>query len=132
MKIFKTGHSVNVVDKNNVFVGVTTHQRCCEEFNAYLKKGEEVFELVEGEDYSKQANFEGYVFDTTYFREESTENKEMNIAECNIAEFKLTKEGCEDVFLVLSNSHNGYYYHGFTMRTGYDTKRQDSIIDGGV
>ena len=102
----------NFVDVNNVVVGWDTAQNCCEVWGNH-------FQLVEPLAYQADwptdgvqftaEQLEPYVFDPEYRQEYSNED------EGRCAVFKLVGEGLPPLYLVLNNSHNGYYSHGFKM-----------------
>lgn len=118
MKIFdkvgKWKDKVNFIDKNNVVLGYDMGQCCCE--NAYWELQREgiVVDLTEGQ-------LLPYAFDTSYFQELDDPNDKETLK----AIFKLQAEGLPDVFVVLSNTHNGYYSHGFTF------KKDEAVIQDG-
>lgn len=57
---------------------------------------------------------EDYIFDPTYFVEESGAQFDSG----GMVRFKLVAPNMPDVFLHLFNAHNGYYSHGFEMLNG--------------
>lgn len=85
---------VNFVDSNNVVLGYDMSQNCCE--NAAWKMEPSLTE----------AELELYTFDTSYY---DTGGKD----ETQWARFKIVSDGMPDVYIELSNTHNGYYSHGF-------------------
>jgi hypothetical protein len=120
MKIFERseksgwGNRLNIIDENNVFVGYDYDQQCCEDFEYYLTDNiEKLFDKAEALDEQTFCH-DGYVFDTAYIKEH--EDEETCYGEYFVA-FRLTKQGEKDIFLVLYNCHNGYYSHGFEMRS---------------
>jgi len=104
----------NWVDGKNSFVGFDAEQNCCENFGyEYVKDGKVI-------PYSEE--FPGFNFDTE--RDPETVLSYEG-AKCGYYEnggtvsFRLThSESGEEMFLVLYNSHNGYYSHGFNMSVG--------------
>jgi hypothetical protein len=106
MKIFERDSKINFVDDNNVLVGFDSYQCCCESFgwclSRYPLKGYN-YEVEEG---NHGICPDGFQFDPSYFME-----KDESV------EFRLVK-GDEEIFLLLWNSHNGYYGHGFEMTCG--------------
>lgn len=102
---------VNFTDSNDVFVGFDMEQCCCEDFGWYVRK-----EIDTGDNEDKNVtDFEGYVFDTSFFKE--VEFDEPG-GESNFAIFKLVKDDCPELYLHLYNHHNGYYGHGFVATIG--------------
>jgi len=123
MKVFQSdkeyGGKNNFVDRNNVFVGYDTEQDCCEDADWFISDKVEK-ELPETNQHD--IDLSGYVFDTTYFKENSEIQGDLDEGECVV--FKLIK-GNSELFLHLYNCHNGYYSHGFEMKIG------DEIIKEG-
>lgn len=106
MKIFEQDGKINFVDDKNVFVGFDFYQCCCEDFGWCLSRtplSGYNYEMKEGENGICP---DGFQFDRGYFMEKSES-----------VEFRLVK-GEEEIFLLLWNSHNGYYGHGFEMTCG--------------
>lgn len=102
---------VNFTDGNDVFVGYDMSQDCCEQFGWYITDCIDLdINLSEG----KQPDTEGYLFDTTFFEELSGDGYDVE----SYAVFKLVKDGCCDLYLLLFNHHNGYYSHGFSATIG--------------
>jgi len=116
MKIFndakKWHEKINFVDDNNVFVGFDAFQNCCEDFgwDLFLKEPTNFVECWQGT-ITESCDPEGFQFDTSYFKEVEGDNR---YNEDHAAVFRLVK-GEQEIFLVLRNSHNGYYSHGFVM-----------------
>ena len=134
MKIFERDGKVNFVDDNNVFVGFDYEKHCCENFGWCLTR-EFPEKLQEGENGIDPAGFQ---FDTAYFEqrfpmtdwEVSSETILKNESERDLYEyggaaiFRLTKDK-EEIFLLLWNDHNGFYAHGFEMKSGDEKLRGD-------
>ena len=114
MKIFERDGKVNFVDDNNVFVGFDYYQTCCENFGWCLTR-EFPEKLQGGESGIDPAGFQ---FDTDYFEIE----REGDYGGAAI--FRLTKDK-EEIFLMLWNDHNGFYAHGFEMKSGDKELRGD-------
>lgn len=110
MKIFITnegtdGESINFVDGNNVVVGFEYAQQCGECFGYIITP-----ELTEEE-------LAPYVFDTTYIEFPDPSVPDANDNYDNRVQFRLTFKD-KEIFLTLTNWHNGYYSHGFTFTNG--------------
>lgn len=101
MKIFRKDYKVNFVDENNVFVGWDDTSNCCERhdwnFEPAYPPGEELA---------------SYSFDPTFFEEEEPESSWES---GGLVRFRATNPEGRELFLTLSNYHNGYYSHGFAM-----------------
>ena len=113
MRYFDSDGRYNWVDENNVLVGYDSSQSCCENFSWSFK--------LESPSASDHPNPESvviapYRFDTEFFVE--SEPGDESYTEEHTATFRMLADGCPDLFLVLSNSHNGYYGHGFSMQVG--------------
>lgn len=107
---------VNFVDSNNVLVGYDMYQQCCEHAEWYIA------ETVNGAAI-ETPDLAIFVFDKDFFQdiEEKSEYEEGG----KVA-FKLTSED-RVLYLHLSNSHNGYYSHGFTVEVGGEVIRSGAI-----
>lgn len=124
MKIFNNeswSEKVNFVDENNVVVGYDMSQHCCENAGYYFT-GDEPHEkqAVETRDDKDppESELAPYRFDPEWFRELSM------VYDGGACAFRLTAPNLPDKYLVLFNSHNGYYSHGFTMEVGGVQKRE--------
>lgn len=117
VKVFEKDGKFNVVDKNNVFVGFDYQQDCCESFGHFfsLQKpvGLEDENQLKFESQEQQEKMlKGFIFDISFFEQLNFQDEE------NAAIFRLVKnEQPYEIFLVLYNCHNGYYAHGFEMKT---------------
>lgn len=115
----------NWVDDNNVLVGYSDEQCCCENVGYWYKlnpilDNEIIYDTIT--DDIEESELETYNFDPTYNVESFTD-----ITETYVCNFKLVSEGKPDVYLVLYNYHNGYYAHGFDMCKG-----EIKIFDGSI
>lgn len=108
-----SSYSTNFIDKNNVFVGFDD-RRCVSEDFGYV-----IYKNLKDEKQIFVGDISGYLFDTKYFNDEINLDELSKLTDIEywdiveVAEFRLTKEGEDDIYLVLYNSHNGYYGHGF-------------------
>ncbi len=106
---------VNFVDSNNVFVGYEMYQQCCESatwcISTNIDGSEPVLSAPDDPEESKEFEVEDYCFDPDFFYQ-TEDNERWDY----YSAFKLISHGKPDFFLILSNSHNGYYSHGFTFR----------------
>lgn len=98
----------NFIDENDVFLGWDDSRKCCEEFKDWISSDKEGDDLLNVPD-----TFEGYVFDTNYYNELD----DVAYSGGHVV-FRLTKDGEQDLYLHLRNSHNGYYSHGFAVTVG--------------
>jgi len=118
MEIFERDGKINFVDENDIFIGFDYEQDCSESFGYYftnMNPSEIEFDnecrTVEG--------IKDYVFDPTFFKEIKGCDPEDNAAVFMMVNDKDVK------YLVIYNSHNGYYSHGFAM-----SKREVILYDG--
>ena len=129
MRVFETKDErygckkVNIVDENNVFVGYSFDAQCCEMFGYVFTDKDP----SKGIDYTNKKNIdfkhEDFKFDTKYFKEfEGYYNSEAN----SVA-FKLVNKDGNEIYLVLYNYHNGYYYHGFEMKIGDEIVKKGDL-----
>ena len=110
IRVFDTYSKVNFVDTNNVLVGYDNGQHCCELAEYFLSSmpypsGRTQTEIKHG------VELIGYCFDT--------ESEPIHGGDCDGADgawvaFRLVHDFEPEMWLVLSNHHNGYYSHGFT------------------
>lgn len=119
MKIFEKDGKVNFVDDNNVLVGFDYSQDCCESFGWSLNRTFPT-ECAEGENGIEP---DGFQFDREYC---TTEVPGVDVEDGGAVVFRLLK-GEEEIFLMLWNSHNGYYGHGFDMTCG-DERLHDGCL----
>lgn len=121
MKIFYGDFdSINFVDENNVFVGYSLEQNCCEHADWFISDQKKNTAVDENDYWVKNEIVElsSYSFDTKFFEEFKDEYCLDNV---NFARFKLISENKPDLYLHLYNCHNGYYSHGFEFKIGEDT-----------
>ena len=117
MKIFYNkkngmGEKLNIVDKNNVFVGYNYSPSCCEDFGYFFSKT--IPKEIPPKNGTIQFDPEEYIFDTSFFHQESFGK---NYEGGGFIVFRLIN-GIEPIYLCLYNCHNGYYSHGFEMKEG--------------
>jgi len=119
MKIFEKDGKVNFVDDNNVLVGFDYLQDCCESFGWSLNRTFPT-QCAEG---ANGIEPDGFQFDRQYCK---TEVPGVDVEDGGAVVFRLTK-GEDEIFLMLWNSHNGYYGHGFDMTCG-DERLYDGCL----
>lgn len=116
---------VNFADNKNVLVGYDMGQSCCENFgwNLTSMAGELIAnDETKGLD-GINLRLASYNFDPDFF--EVTEDKGGDVDAH--AKFKLVGPDGDIIYLTLTNSHNGYYAHGFTMEINGKTTREGSL-----
>lgn len=99
---------VNFVDENDVFVGYDTCQCCCEDAGYFISEDKNEQYRCDGNTNDEFVT-DGYVFDVSYCVGVDSDDLDDGGQVC----FRLTKDGSDDLYLHLYNSHNGYYSHGF-------------------
>lgn len=124
MQIFEKDGKINFVDENNVLVGFSNREGCCEHFGYFFSR-----ELPSSyKKYEKSVdtnpNLKGYNFNPSFFHQHKTWT---NLDEGGAVSFQLNKPDSPDWYLTLFNSHNGYYSHGFVMEVGGE-KIQDDYL----
>lgn len=134
MEIFDRDGKTNFVDENNVVLGYDNEQDCCEFADWYIADFEPstvVSNLTET-CLARSPSLEGYVFDTKFFKKlddcyEEGDNVSYGSLDSGDAVcFRITK-GKKEKFLILFNSHNGYYGHGFEFKEGNEVL-QDGVL----
>ena len=137
MKIFDIknslfGAKVNFVDKNNVVVGYDLSQGCCEDADYFITTSMDntIKESVD----TKKANkvqldaedLEEYVFDKGAFMDITDSFKDLGAG--GAVAFTLIADNKPNLYLVLYNSHNGYYGHGFTVEISGKKIMEDQYL----
>lgn len=108
----------NFIDENNVVVGYDADQSCCENAGFYIIPKEPLHYEGEPKDTVEPtyANLAPYRFDPAYFLDIGQGKDSPDTLDAGGAvAFKMTAKGRPDLYLVLFNSQNGYYGHGFAM-----------------
>jgi len=108
MKLFEKtadsgwGNRLNLIDKNNVFVGYDYEYQCCEEFGYEFRD----------EDNNKidLPNLEAFEFT---LKHNPIDIKEISDDGDSEYGFEIT-DGENKLWFVIYNYHNGYYNHGFS------------------
>lgn len=127
MRFFLSGdfwnRKFNWVDENNIVVGFDADSSCCEFFGyAYLKE-KPIAPINDLQSLSKLPDFDlsDYRIDPNFH-----ESPDGDLEQGKAALFRLVKLGNPqgDRFLLIFNSHNGYYSHGLTA-----TKQNSPWID---
>lgn len=139
MKIFNqvppNTSSINFVDENNVVLGYSLEQNCCENAGWLLSDSDD-FETIKKQINDDQycsvsdknpisiENEEDYRFDKSYNKYFGFENGEY----CQVEIFKIMNiKTNEEKFICIFNSHNGYYSHGFDFKMN-----KELIIEGSL
>lgn len=116
MREFKTRQKINFIDNNDVLVGFDNQGSCCENFGYFYSEkfptfDEYKFDCGDVPDIQPPADLEEYFFDREFYRAIEDSSK---FDGGGAAVFRLTNGG-KELFLILYNSQNGYYSHGFEM-----------------
>jgi len=127
MRVFESGRGweskVNFVDEENVLVGYDISEFCCESaewsFHSSLPgcKANKV-ELSEGD-------LLDFRFDRGFFVQGNLATSE-ELFEGDAVAFRIVSP-VREAFIVLRNSQNGYYSHGFEMSVGGVMLRRGSL-----
>jgi hypothetical protein len=128
LKIFDRDGKTNFVDDQNVLVGYDNQQNCCEHADWFICDGaippERPSKLNTESDV---AGLDGFLFDTAYFNDKVAASDSYAVDEGGVVAFRLINAEGREKFLVLFNSHNGYYSHGFEMNVGGTVTHQGSL-----
>ena len=121
MQCFNRDGKINFVDASNVVLGYDLQQDCCEHADWYVVD-DEPQECDESKPEATSEELEGFNFDTTWFKDLPGSTLDAGAA----VVFRATR-GDEQKFLVLYNSHNGYYGHGFRFAQGNEALIEDTL-----
>lgn len=118
IKLFETGTKLNFIDDRNVFAGFDFEQACCEWFGWRVLVDGRCDVYAQGDaDKPGALEMQDWVFDTeTPPREDLTGIlPDVSLDEGGAVAFRIRNEWLLDEkgWLVLYNSHNGYYHHGW-------------------
>lgn len=120
MKLFIRGDEWskrwNFVDDNNVILGYCAEQNCCEHFG--FKILAEDVEVADDQTDIEAINaaIEGFEFDPAFAEVVNSIEEDSDLC-AGVAEFRATR-GDAEIRVLLFNSHNGYYSHGFAFSRG--------------
>jgi hypothetical protein len=116
----------NFVDENNVVLGWESASICCENHHwavrTAMTDGQVVVQSQHGNE-EVIVDLDGWVFDPTFVKHERW-SQEDDVNSTYVVWFKIVnKEGVEN-FILLQNTQNGYYSHGFKLEVSeWDTPR---------
>ncbi len=121
MKFFERNDRYNWVDDNNVVLGFSAYQCCCEQFGYFYHEIHD-----KPSESEKNLNEE---FDLAFY-EFDPDFKELNnydVVDCggSFTARLRSNAGLPDLYLTIYNSHNGYYSHGFSF-----DKCETTLYDG--
>ena len=132
MKIFNKAKpwtsKVNFVDDNNLILGYDLDQNCCEHASWFFSNEIKEFSRKEAEDLENSRDnstiivMEDWNFDKTFHQK----IKVRWIDSGEMIAFRIVKDS-EEKFIILYNSHNGYYSHGFQFK-----ENNSEIISGNL
>lgn len=112
MLIKETETEINFIDKNDNFVGFSYHQQCCENFGYMVTGGVEGLDLRNPQE---NLSLDGFWFDTQC---EPVHDCAGYVEEGDSVAFKCVNDsGCVR-YVVLFNSHSGWYSHGWCASWG--------------
>lgn len=116
MLIKHVGSKINFIDENDTFVGFDYTTSCCENYG-YLftyNRNTDFQNDVEIENEGK-FDLDGYIFDKEWYNDKGNDE----------VVFRLIRKKSKNIYLIIYNSHNGYYAHGFEFKAGDIT-----LLDG--
>lgn len=113
----------NFVDSNNVVVGFSKEQSCCEDASWVIASRLLVEDVLSEPRETAPADIDDFVFDPAFHRYE----KPSCLDDGGVAIFRLVAPGGRELFLHLCNCQNGYYGHGFSMEINGRTIWEGSI-----
>lgn len=102
-------NKVNFVDKNNVLLGYDLEDKCCE--NATWEIMDTLSVRKAGEEHPQPDSLEDWAFDQYFFCKYTLGGGDYDKGQYT-AVFRIVC-GEAEKFIYLSNTHNGYYAHGF-------------------
>ena len=127
------GKSINFIDDNDVFVGYDLAQGCCESAGWFIEGFGGVFTDAE-------MGLSGYSFERDFFQEwyplgdRHGDDVQHGLEAGGVAVFRIVADDTvgtpplgEAAYLVLYNSHNGYYGHGFEVKHGGEVVRTGDL-----
>ncbi len=124
MKIFESESKFNFVDENNVLVGFDSQSCCCENAGWYVSENKipTAREINQASSHQLENESE-WRFDPEFFSETSeveTDKKHTYnpLDSGGVATFRLVTNDGREKYLHLFNCQNGYYGHGFEMKSG--------------
>lgn len=115
MRIIMDRRAVNFVDENNVLLGYSLEQSCCEDAGWFIADRED--EWLRDTYEQKSMLLPGWVFDTHYTESVPVPRAGGMDTASGAVRFRIVKDGVQK-FIVLYNVHNGYYTHGFKFEAG--------------
>lgn len=117
---------MNFVDDTNVVVGYDTSQSCCENCTHGFTQADPA-DIASTDDGAIVEELPAGVAEKLSFDPQFFERADFNNLDAGGAVvFKLVGDD-KPWYLVISNSHNGYYAHGFDMSVGGVLKQSGSI-----
>lgn len=113
MRIFYFSSSINFIDETDVFLGFSLYQSCSERLDFKMAYDRKLKQEIDTNNLDNVNDIiEGYLFNRnfmlSYYDDKNTKS--------NIAVFRMEKNGSPDIYLFLSNGHNGFYSKGFSLK----------------
>lgn len=113
MRIFYFSSSINFIDETDVFLGFSLEQSCSERLNFKLAYDRNMKKEIDTDDLDEVNEIiEGYLFNRNFMLS-YYDGKNIK---ANIAVFRMEKDNAPDIYLFLSNGHNGHYAKGFSLK----------------
>jgi hypothetical protein len=116
------GGKVNFVDDENVVVGYDTDTQCCEDAGWCVLRSLPQHSASLAPGMPDKFDFANYRFDP------NTQPVELSLpSETEAVAFRLVSQHNQEAWLILHNTHNGYYAHGWA-RKGPGIAYEDGYI----
>ena len=134
MRFFEGDGKYNWVDENNILLGYSSSQDCCEWASWFVSAerhegpptDDDGFAKRE-EDLPQELDWENWVFEQTFFY---TNTESSALEDGGIAVFRLRHKKAFDrkMYLHIFNCHNGYYSHGFVFEGRHENPKIQAYL----
>jgi hypothetical protein len=124
LRFFEGNCRLNWVDSNNVFVGFDDEGDCCEVWGGDFYDGLDRNARKLDVDLTVDND---WVFDTSFHADSDDVDVNLDDYEAATAGFRLVNRNGDVMYLVIWNSHNGYYVHSFDFCNG-----ETVIVSGSI
>jgi hypothetical protein len=123
---------VNFIDDQNMVVGYDTAQQCCEDATWCVSESLPTSAKDFGRGTPHGFDWDDYRFDpdtqpVEFHPEEKPDDDYDPSPDTHAVAFRMTSKWEPDAWLILHNTHNGYYSHGWD-RKGPDSTHQNGYI----
>ena len=129
MRIFRHKTSINIIDKNDVFLGYNLDNSCCSHSSLELTWDKNNKKKIDFENIDEVNEIiKGYKFGTKYM-EKHFDKKDNSYG---FAVFRMMKKGASNIYVVLKHHHNGNYWNGFELSKIEISGYKEDIYDKGL